>query len=133
VLPGVVAEALRTRSPLLLDLAMDLLVPPLSTVALLVGGAVVVEGLRLGVVQNGAGIVEPGISTLLVTAAVAGLQLYVLRGVQLSGLGWRGVLVLAKAPAYVAWKIWLKVRGAPKNDTWVRTTREAETSSKSPP
>jgi 1,2-diacylglycerol 3-beta-glucosyltransferase len=54
------------------------------------------------------------------------LKLYVLRGMQLSGLGWGAFVVVAKAPAYVAWKVLLKLRGAPKADAWVRTARESE-------
>jgi GT2 family glycosyltransferase len=127
VLPGVLADVVRTRSVLLLDLALDLLVPPLATVALLVGAGVVVEVARLFVLAGG----DLGPDAVTVVAALPAffLGLYVLRGLQLSGLGLRGLLVLAKAPAYVAWKVWLKLRGAPKNDAWVRTAREAETAS----
>jgi GT2 family glycosyltransferase len=131
VLPGVLGDAVRTRSILLADLAMDLLVPPLSTVALLVGAGVVVEAARVFAL---AGIdLGPDAITAVALAPSALLGLYVVRGMQLSGLGLRSVTVLAKAPAYVLWKIWLKVRGAPKNDAWVRTAREAEVSPPTPP
>jgi 1,2-diacylglycerol 3-beta-glucosyltransferase len=130
VLPGVLREAFAARSLLLLDLAMDLLVPPLSTVALLVGVVVVVEAVRVAIVVADGGSV--GVVTMLALLPAAGLALYVVRGMQLSGLGGKSVVVLAKAPAYVAWKVWLKLRGSGKTDTWVRTTREAEAPSSSP-
>lgn len=128
VLPAVVKDALRTRSLLLLDLAMDLLVPPLSTVALLVTAGVVVEAVRVVVVVVVAGGAVDAVTALALVPSVC-LALYVVRGMQLSGLGLRSVVVLAKAPAYVAWKVWLKLRGNKKSDAWVRTAREAETSS----
>ncbi len=125
VLPGVLREAVAARSALLFDLAMDLLVPPLATVALLVAGGLVVEAVRLAVlVVAGSG---PDAQTVVALLPSCLLALYVVRGMQLSGLGWRGVLVLARAPAYVLWKVWLKARRSPASDAWVRTAREAET------
>jgi 1,2-diacylglycerol 3-beta-glucosyltransferase len=121
--PRLWREALSSRSVLLFDLAMDLLVPPLSTVALLVAFGLVVEGARVIVrVSSGVG----GIDTVSIVAMLptAGLLLYVGRGMQLSGLGWRSLVVVARAPAYVAWKIGLKLRGRAKDDVWVRTSRE---------
>ena len=60
------------------------------------------------------------------------LSLYVLRGMQLSGLGFGAVGVVLKAPAYVLWKIWLKLKGSPRSDAWVRTARETETPPSAP-
>jgi 1,2-diacylglycerol 3-beta-glucosyltransferase len=136
VLPGVIREALASRSLLLLDLAMDLLVPPLSTVALLTASAVGLAGARLALAAIGAGgdvvgaVVFDAVTVVALLPAAC-LALYVARGMQLSGLGWRSVVVLAKAPAYVVWKLWLKLRGAPKAEAWVRTTREAESTQSS--
>ena len=118
VLPGVLRDAAKTRSVMLLDLAMDLLVPPLSSVALLVAVVVVVEAVR-------AVVVGPDLLTLLSWGPAVLLGLYVLRGMQLSGLGLRSVVVLFKAPLYIAWKVLLKLKGGPKKDDWVRTAREA--------
>ncbi len=129
VLPAVIKDALRTRSLLLLDLAMDLLVPPLSTAAALVAAGLVVEAVRVIAVVSAGGAVD--LVTAFALLPAASLVLYVLRGMQLSGLGWKSVVVLAKAPAYVAWKVWLKLRGNNKSDAWVRTAREAESSSSS--
>jgi GT2 family glycosyltransferase len=113
-------EALDTRNDVLLDLAMDLLVPPLSYVVL---GAVAVAA------ASGALSAWQGHVALSVWAAVfcvASLGLYVLRGWWVSGMGARGLLDLMRAPFYVLWKVWLMVAGPrDKKGEWVRTTREA--------
>lgn len=133
ILPGVLRDAVRTRSLMLFDLALDLLVPPLSTVAVLVGAALVVEFTRVCLVwaETGHLVVDPltGISLLPLSL----LAVYVLRGMQLSGLGLRAFVVLAKAPFYVVWKLLLKLKGRPKNDEWVRTARETTTTTPLPP
>jgi hypothetical protein len=50
---------------------------------------------------------------------------YVARGWWLSGAGARGLVDLLFAPAYVAWKVALKLRRpANRPGEWVRTTRE---------
>jgi hypothetical protein len=53
------------------------------------------------------------------------LTAYVMRGVLISPLGARGLLVLAWAPVYVMWKMFF-VRHKKGDTTWVRTQREAE-------
>jgi 1,2-diacylglycerol 3-beta-glucosyltransferase len=114
------AEALRKRDGVLLDLAMDLLVPPLSYVAL---GTVMVA------VAAGALALWQGWAALALGVAAfcaASLGLYVLRGWWVSGTGGRGLLALVRAPFYVLWKVWLMVAGPrDKKGEWVRTTREA--------
>ncbi len=135
ILPGVVRDAVRTRSPMLLDLALDLLVPPLSTVGLLVVAGLVVEGARVALrVVDGAALAD-SVDALTVLALLPALLLglYVVRGMQLSGLGLRSVVVLLKAPVYVAWKVLLKLKGQPKKDEWVRTARESEQKPGAPP
>lgn len=123
VLPGVLRDAVTRRSLLLFDLALDLLIPPLSTVALLVAAATAV-GVARAVVCWLLDFDVDAITVLVPLPAVL-LSLYVLRGMQLSGLGWGAVVVLLKAPVYVAWKIGLKLRGKPEA-AWVRTARESE-------
>lgn len=61
--------------------------------------------------------------------AMLGLLTYVTAGWLHSRTGLRGLLDLALAPAYVAWKLTLKVkqRRGEKSDEWVRTRRERET------
>lgn len=113
-------EALDKRDDVLLDLAMDLLVPPLSYVVL---GAVAVAAAAAGLsVWQG----HVAFSAWAAAFCVASLGLYVLRGWWVSGMGARGLLDLMRAPFYVAWKVWLMVAGPrDKKGEWVRTTREA--------
>lgn len=114
--------ALKARSALLLDLAMDVLVPPLSRVV-----AATVAGLAASVAALwwlGAG----AAAVSLFGFAACSLFVYVMTGWALSGTGAKGLLDLAFAPAYVLWKLTLVLRRpAKKKDEWVRTTREGET------
>ncbi|HKY90426.1 MAG TPA: glycosyl transferase family 2, partial [Nevskiaceae bacterium] len=110
-------SALRQHDRICFDLAMDLLVPPLSRlfceVALLLAFATLLS------VQLGAA----GLALWLALFCVLSLAIYVLRGWQLSGLGIRGLAALAWAPLFVAWKLALPLRhGMP--DHWIRTDRE---------
>ena len=106
----VLRDALARRSLLLFDVAADLLVPPLSSLVLML-----VAGL---------------VAALLVSAPswpwLAGLALvavYLARGWSLSGLGASGLRALAWAPLYVVWKLCTVSRAAPRE--WIRTAREA--------
>lgn len=107
------------RDRVLLDLAMDLIVPPLSTVALvsLLGSALMPflhSYLR-----------HPWPWAALWALSLLFLAVYVLRGVVLSGSGARGLLALGYAPVYVAWKLFLTVSGRGKtHGQWVRTARD---------
>jgi cellulose synthase/poly-beta-1,6-N-acetylglucosamine synthase-like glycosyltransferase len=110
-------SAIRQRSLVCADLAMDLLVPPLAYVA--------VNVLLLMLVAVPATLYLP--QTLpwlwIGLGCTFALVLYVLRGLQLSGLGLRGALDLLRAPAFIAWKLVL-VLGARVPTEWVRTGRE---------
>jgi 1,2-diacylglycerol 3-beta-glucosyltransferase len=104
-------EALRRRSPILLDLALDLLIPPLSTLALvqLIG---TVLSLTLA----------PRALSLWLAADLC-IAAYLVRGLIISGAGLRGLLDLCWAPLYLAWKFSLALRRT-SGQLWVRTTRE---------
>ncbi len=107
------------RDRVLFDLACDLLIPPLSRLAVLS-----VVGLSaacaLGLVFKGF-----AVSTLTFAACLASIILYVLRGWTLSGTGARGLLDLGLAPLYVLWKAGLRLRRAGNpSSSWVRTKRE---------
>jgi 1,2-diacylglycerol 3-beta-glucosyltransferase len=67
----------------------------------------------------------PSIASYLVAAELLALIAYVLRGVAFSGTGFAGLLALATAPAYIAWKL-VVARPWKKTDRWVRTTRASE-------
>lgn len=116
-------EALVKRSGLLFDLAMDVLVPPLSRVVGLTLIGLAASAVLLGFTGHGA------LAASAFTLSSGALGLYVFAGWLHSGTGARGLLDLALAPAYVAWKVVLAVqrpRGQ-KQTQWVRTTREGET------
>jgi cellulose synthase/poly-beta-1,6-N-acetylglucosamine synthase-like glycosyltransferase len=102
-----------------LDLAMDLLVMPLSYVALIVAALLVVAG--LGTLADAR--LAPWL--WLGIGCGTGLLAYVLRGWQLSDVGVRGLVDLARAPWFVLWKSALTLR--PHDSTkWVRTKRGHE-------
>ncbi len=111
--------AIARRDPVLLDLALDLLVPPLASLVIVtVAGA----ALSLVIVALG-GASWPSVPWLLAAACIA---VYVLRGWALSGAGARGLFDLfVLAPAYVIWKLALPLRRrGPDRGEWVRTPRE---------
>lgn len=109
--------AITRRSAVCLDLAMDLLVLPLSYVALNV--------LAFGLAAILAAVMLPGAQgwLWLALAGAASLVVYVLRGWQLSGLGRQGLADLARAPFFVLWKVLLMLRRRDRKG-WVRTDRE---------
>lgn len=100
-----------------LDLALDLLVLPVSYVAINIALLIVLAGAALPWL--------PSVEIWLWLGLVCGLSLslYVLRGWQLSGVGLRGLVDLARAPFFVLWKVLLMLR-AHKSAEWVRTKRE---------
>jgi cellulose synthase/poly-beta-1,6-N-acetylglucosamine synthase-like glycosyltransferase len=109
--------ACRRRSGVCFDLALDLLVLPLSYVTLNVFALLVLATLA----SWWQPLLRPWI--WLGLACFASLILYVLRGWQLSGIGVRGLLDLARAPGFLVWKILLMLRRR-TSDEWVRTDRE---------
>jgi cellulose synthase/poly-beta-1,6-N-acetylglucosamine synthase-like glycosyltransferase len=109
--------AVRQRSAVCLDLAVDLLVLPLSYVTLNVA-ALVMFACFAAWRQSA---LQPWV--WLSAACAASLVLYVLRGWQLSGIGARGILDLARAPGFLIWKVLLMLRRR-RSDEWVRTDRE---------
>lgn len=120
-LPVLALQAIRQRSLLLADLAFDLATPPLSKVGLFLVFGLILEGVLafFGV--------PPHAATYIWATGWLGLILYVVRGIQLSNLGWRAVSALCWAPVYVVWKVILALRPKSGKDQWVRTKREGET------
>jgi len=109
--------AFRRRSTICLDLALDLLVLPLSYVALNVAALIALAGLAAWLQTRSQ-------AWLWISAeCAAGLVLYVLRGWQLSGIGAQGLLDLARAPGFLIWKIMLMLRRRTSAE-WIRTDRE---------
>ena len=104
-------------SAVCLDLALDLLVLPLSYVALNVCALICAAGL---LTWWHAGFIA---WFRLAWGFGASLVLYVLRGWQLSGVGAHGLLDLARAPGFLLWKVVLMMNPQ-KSAGWVRTDRE---------
>jgi len=109
--------AVSRRSAMCLDLALDLLVPPLSYVALNV--TVLLAAAAAATWR------DPGELRWLWLAAAcaAALWLHVLRGWQLSGVGLRGLLDLARVPFFLLWKLRVMLSRR-TTQGWVRTERE---------
>lgn len=118
--------AARTRSALQFDLALDLLVLPLSYVALNVAALAAVAAL--------ASLWDASLRGWLWAAAIGGLMLvaYVLRGWQLSGRGVAGLLDLLRAPRYVLWKMQRVLRSHDR-DEWAPTRAGVSEKPESPP
>lgn len=108
--------AMRRADAVCFDLALDLMVLPLSyvtlNVMLLIATSLIAVHWRLAHFEW----------VWLALACAASLLVYVLRGWQLSGIGARGVFDLARAPAFLIWKVLLMLR--PRKEGWVRTDRE---------
>ena len=116
--PLLLAAALARRSAVCLDLAIDLMVLPLSYVALNVLALAALAGLGYWLRLTPAGWLWTA------GAAVLGLALYVARGWQLSGVGPGGIWDLARVPWFLAWKLWLILKRRDSKE-WVRTKRES--------
>ncbi|HET7543353.1 MAG TPA: glycosyltransferase family 2 protein [Polyangiaceae bacterium] len=110
---------LARQNRVLFDLALDLLVPPLSRIAILaVLGALAAAALSFWS-QSFA------LSVVTFSWCLFAIVLYVLRGWSVSGTGLRGLLDLGLAPIYVVWKASLRLRKPAKpTSSWVRTKRE---------
>lgn len=108
--------AVRRRSLVCLDLALDLMVLPLSYIALNIVALV-----ALAVVIGGT-VPSVRIWAWWALACGAALLVHVMRGWQLSGTGVRGLATLARVPGFLVWKI-LVLLGR-RSQAWVRTERE---------
>lgn len=112
------ARGLRDRDRVLVDLALDLLVPPLAWLSLAVAAglaAVAAASWRAGAI---------GTAAWPWAASAAALGIHVVRGWWVSGTGLAGAGALLRAPLYVAWKIALALgRPDAPAGTWVRTQR----------
>jgi cellulose synthase/poly-beta-1,6-N-acetylglucosamine synthase-like glycosyltransferase len=112
-------HAATARSLVCLDLAMDLLVLPLSYVAL---NATALTAAAWLLAPAGARI-GPWLWTGLMCCTA--LVVYILRGWQLSNTGVRGLLDLLRAPFFLLWKLAVVFRGR-RTTEWVRTNRERD-------
>ncbi len=113
--PKLLRAAVARRSRVCLDLAFDLLVPPLSYVVL-DAVAVIVLALLFSRIDR-ALYLWLGLADLLAVVA------YVGRGWVLSGVGRAGFWDLLRVPWFIAWKVLLLV-ARKRPSSWVRTKRE---------
>jgi cellulose synthase/poly-beta-1,6-N-acetylglucosamine synthase-like glycosyltransferase len=111
-------EAWQRRDPVLLDLAIDLLIPPLAELV-----AINAIGLALAWIAR-----EQNPMAIWIWAGSAVCIIgYVGRAWQLSAMGLRGLLDLTLAPAYIVWKLMLRLNARRGHrQEWIRTTREVE-------
>ncbi len=116
--PALLREAWRRRDGTLLDLALDLMVPPLGQLLV-----VTVVGLGLSLLAVPSGVV---VAAWLWAAALLGVVVHVLRGWAFSGVGLIGLRDLLWVPVYVVWKMTLRFSDKGRRpEEWVRTSREA--------
>ncbi len=112
--PGLLLDALRTRSAMRLDAVVEQLIPPLS-VPFVLGGFCLLGG---GVVHNELAATLGGLSLL-------GQVGYLLAGLVLVRAPRRAYVALLYAPRYVIWKVSLYGRAlvSTRAARWIRTTR----------
>jgi cellulose synthase/poly-beta-1,6-N-acetylglucosamine synthase-like glycosyltransferase len=111
-------RALRERDPVLADLAMDVLVPPLSILVAATAVGIATSA-TLAVITR-----RPSVALVLFGASGVCLAAYAARGWYVSGTGARGLATLGYAPVYMVWKATLGLRRSRKApDEWVRTAR----------
>jgi len=110
-------QGLRKRDRVSFELGLDLLLLPLGYVGLQIGILLLLSAL--------AAIWLPAMLgwTWLALALLLVLVLHTLRGWQLTPLGPRALLDLARIPFFIAWKLFVLVRYK-RNKAWVKTTRE---------
>jgi cellulose synthase/poly-beta-1,6-N-acetylglucosamine synthase-like glycosyltransferase len=108
--------AAKRRSPICLDLALDLLVLPLAYVVL--------AAIALLALTAAAAAWRPGYGPWLSVglACCGALVFYVLRGWQLSGMGLAALADFARVPGFLAWKIAAMLR--PRDKGWISTERD---------
>ncbi len=117
--PSLILGAIRERSGLMLDLAVDLLIPPLSTL-----GAWAVGGLAVSLILSAAKGSFCLHSWVFLSALVC-LAVYLARGLAVSKLGWRGAQIFLWAPVYLVWRV-VKVAARRREAAreWMRTPRQ---------
>jgi cellulose synthase/poly-beta-1,6-N-acetylglucosamine synthase-like glycosyltransferase len=117
--PVLLRRTVSGRSRVCLDLALDLLILPLSYIVLSVTGLLAVA-IVLSLMNHSA------LHLTLLGVAIAdfaAVTAYVGRGWVLSGIGLAGFWDLLRVPGFIFWKLLLLVSG-PKTTTWIRTRRE---------
>ncbi len=118
--PSLLRAARQPGGRIAFDLLLDLLVPPLTTLA-----AMIIVGLGLSLFTAMVGIT--GATPVIVwLVSLVLLTLYVVRGMVLSGTGLRALRDMLWLPVFMLWKLaaFLSPRG--RAGEWVRTPRPDE-------
>ncbi len=102
------------------DLLLDLLVPPLTTLA-----AMIILGLGVSLFTAIVGITG-ATPVILWLVSLALLTLYVVRGMVLSGTGLRSLRDMLWLPVFMLWKLTAFLRPRGRAGEWVRTPRPDE-------
>jgi 1,2-diacylglycerol 3-beta-glucosyltransferase len=120
-LSQLVAGALRQRSLMLADIALDLIVPPLSALTV-VSAAGFAASVVLAVAAGG-----PMVSTAVWSAAFAALAIHVAHAARIAGKGRAFLRAAGAVPGYALDKTMTALRALrPTEETWVRTPRKGE-------
>ncbi|HEY4303876.1 MAG TPA: glycosyltransferase family 2 protein [Gemmatimonadaceae bacterium] len=116
--PKLIGRGLAEGSGVKLDLAADLIVPPLATI-----GLANALGLGISTLLYAFGNAGPALVVFWAVSLLA-LVAYVARGAAMARVGPRVILDLAWAPVYAVWKLTLlfRRRKTPRSE-WVRTER----------
>ncbi|HEY4215075.1 MAG TPA: glycosyltransferase family 2 protein [Steroidobacteraceae bacterium] len=117
--PPLLGRTITARSLVCLDLALDLLILPLSYIVL---SAAVLLAIAIALALTSPTTLQLTVLWVGIANAAA-LAAYVCRGWALSGIGLEGFWDLLRVPAFIGWKLVLLVSG-PKTTTWIRTRRE---------
>jgi 1,2-diacylglycerol 3-beta-glucosyltransferase len=117
--PLLLRTAVTGPSAICLDLAVDLLVPPLSYIVLSSAAAVAVGLISVLLSRSELPLLVLGLGLLNCAALAA----YVGRGWALSGVGVQGFWDMLRVPGFIFWKLRLLAFG-PKTTSWIRTRRE---------
>ena len=118
--PELLRAALARRDRVPLDLAMDILVPPLTFLVTITAAGFSCATILLWLGDAGPfGIIGWGVS-------LAGVLLYVVRGWMLADASSKDHVGLWRVPVYAAWKIRLYLRRAGAPREWIRTKRVGE-------
>jgi cellulose synthase/poly-beta-1,6-N-acetylglucosamine synthase-like glycosyltransferase len=117
--PILLRRAVIGGSLVCLDLALDLLILPLSYIVLSVVAMSVFAIALLLLSRSAFHLALLGVAIV----DCAALAAYVCRGWVLSGIGMKGFWDLLRVPGFILWKLVLLVSG-PKTTTWIRTRRE---------
>jgi cellulose synthase/poly-beta-1,6-N-acetylglucosamine synthase-like glycosyltransferase len=116
--PDLIRNGISRRSLVLLDLALDLMIPPLTWLVALAFIGMLLSLLAVVNFAVPSAVLYPWILAFL------GLCIYVVRGLQLSGGGGRAILDLLLVPTYAVWKLsLLLLPGRRSHNEWVRTAR----------